>query len=111
MMKNTKKIYNQKIDTKYWRWNESDGVLFLNIKKIKVHDHRSCDLMLNFEFKLIHHNTKPLNPLLWENKKTLFSYAQHVIIIFRNKKQILKTKTLNYYPKKLEQQQSTKIQL
>ncbi len=76
MIKNIKKKCIQKHNSKAWTLNVTNETIAINIKKIKMHEHKSCDIMLKFISKIIHHDIVLIKSSIWKNEmKNLFEHA------------------------------------
>jgi hypothetical protein len=98
MIKNIKKKCIQKRNSKTWTLNVTNETIAINIKKIKIHEHKSCDIMLKFISKIIHHDIVSIKSSIWKNEmKNLFKHAQNIMITMRTKNKILALKIMTWY--------------
>ncbi len=106
MIKNIKKRCIQRRDFKAWALNVVDETIVINIRKIRIHDHKSCGIMLRFVSKTVHHDTAEVKSIIWENEmKNLLDHAQNVMIILRTKNKILTLKVMIKYQDKKESEE------
>jgi hypothetical protein len=106
MIEDIKKRCIQRDYSKTWTLNVIDETIIINIKKIRVHDHRSCDIMLDFIFKTIHHDIKSIKQSIWKNEmKNLSNHEQRMMMTLKTKNRFLALKAMIQYQDKIETQQ------
>jgi hypothetical protein len=98
MIKNIKKKCIQRRNSKVWTFNIIDETIAINIRKIKMHEHKSCDIMLKFISKIIHHDINSVKSFVWRDEmKNLFEHAQNILMTTRTKNKILTLKIMTRY--------------
>ncbi len=106
MIEDIRKRYIQRRDSEAWALNVVDETIAINIKRVRVHDHRSCDIMLKFVSKTIHHDIAEMKSIIWKNEmKNLFDHAQNVMIALRAKNKILILEIMIRYQNKKESEE------
>ncbi len=106
MIEDIKKRCVQRENSKTWAFDVIDETIVINIRKIRVHEHRLCDIMLKFVFKIIHHDTTSTKSSIWENEMKNFSkHAQNVMMILKTKNRILALKVMTRYQDEKESKQ------
>ncbi len=106
MIEDIKKRCIHREYSKAWAVNIVDETIIINIKKIRVHDHRSCDIMLDFVLKTIHHDIKSIEQFIWKNEmKNLSNHEQRMMMTLRTENRFLALKTMTQYQDKIEERQ------
>ncbi len=101
MIKEIRKRCIQRENSKAWVLNIIDETVIINIKKIRVNEHRSCDIMLNFISKIIHHDIKFIEQFIWKNEmKNLSDHEQRLMMILKVENRFLTLKTMIQYQNK-----------
>ncbi len=98
MIEDIRKRCVQRENSKTWAFDVIDETIIINIRKIRIHEHRLCDIMLKFVLKIIHHDTTSTKSSIWEDEMKNFSkHAQNVMMILRTKNRILALKVMTRY--------------
>ncbi len=106
MINDIRKRCIQRRNSETWAFNVIDETIIINIQKIKMHEHKSCDIMLKFVSKIIHHDTNLVKSSIWEDEmKNLSEHAQNVMMTTRTKNKILTLKIMAQYQDKKESKQ------
>ncbi len=101
MIENIKKRCIQRRNWETWALNVIDETIVINIRKIKIHEHKSCDIMLRFVSKIIQYDTIEIESVIWKNEmKKLSNHAQNIMIILRAENKILALKIMIKYQNK-----------
>jgi hypothetical protein len=106
MIEEIKKRCLQRETSKAWALDVTDETIVINTRRIRVHEHRSCDIMLSFVSRTIHHDTRSVEQSVWEDEmKNLSSHEQSMLMTLREKNRFLTLKTMTQYQNKRESQQ------
>ncbi len=106
MIEDIRKKCIQRETSKTWAFDVIDETITINIRKIRIHEHRLCDIMLRFVLKIIHHDTTSNESSIWENEMKNFSeHAQNVMMILKAKNRILALEIMTRYQNEKESKQ------
>lgn len=108
MIEDIKKRCVQRDNSDAWALNVTDEVIVINTRKIRVHEHRSCDIMLGFILKTVQCDTQSMKQPLWENEmKKLSAYEQEMMMTLRAENRILALETMIRYQNIVETMQKS----
>ncbi len=106
MIEDIKKRCIQRRNSRAWALDVIDETITINIRRIRIHEHRSCDIMLEFVSKIMRHDIVSMKSSIWEDEmKNLSKHAQNLTMILRAENRILILKVMTKYQDEKENKQ------
>jgi hypothetical protein len=95
MIEKIRKRCIQRENSRTWALNVTNEIVVINTRKMQMHEHKSCDIMLRFISKVVHHDIKLIEQFIWKNEmKNLSKHDQKIMITLRAKNRFLTIKAM-----------------